>query len=148
MLIPIFAAEMSPKEIRGRLGSFFQLFFAAGVMVSYWVDYAVGIHIGSDTRQWQIPLALQVIPGGLVGLGMLTIKESARWLAKRGKHDEAMDSLVWVRGGEKTPEVVAEFAEILQGIEEEVRATEGVTWRECLLPANRYRLFIAVTLQL
>ena len=97
--------------------------------------------------QWQIPIALQMIPGGLVGLGMLLIKESARWLAKRGRKEEALESLIWVRG-EDTPEVQAEFAEILTGIQEEIRATEGVTWREVNLPANRYRLFIAVTLQL
>jgi len=35
VLVPIYAAEMSPKEIRGRLGSCFQLFFAGGVCGSY-----------------------------------------------------------------------------------------------------------------
>ena len=79
---------------------------------------------------------------------MLLIKESTRWLAKRGRLDEALDSLIWVRGGEETPEVQAEFAEIQTGIEEEVRATEGITWKELLLPANRYRIFIAITMQL
>ncbi|MCJ1387894.1 hypothetical protein MMC18_000737 [Xylographa bjoerkii] len=147
VLVPIYAAEMSPKEIRGRLGSCFQLFFAGGVCVSYWVDYAVEARVAPSTRQWQIPIALQMVPGGLVGLGMLLIKESARWLAKRGRNEEALESLIWVRG-EDTPEVQAEFAEILMGIQEEIRATEGVTWREVNLPANRYRLFIAVTLQL
>ncbi|MCJ1243872.1 hypothetical protein MMC30_001069 [Trapelia coarctata] len=78
---------------------------------------------------------------------MLLIKESARWLAKRGRNDEALHSLIWVRG-EDTPEVQAEFAEILMGMQEEIRATEGITWKELLLPANRFRLFIAVTLQL
>lgn len=34
-LIPMYAAEMAPKEIRGRLGACFQLFFATGVMVAY-----------------------------------------------------------------------------------------------------------------
>ena len=88
------------------------------------------------------------MPGGLVGLGMLLIKESARWLVKRGRLEEGLESLIWVRGGEDTPEVRAEFAEIVQGVEEEIRATEGLTWKELLLPANRYRLFVAVTLQL
>ena len=79
---------------------------------------------------------------------MLLVKESARWLAKRGRNDEALESLIWVRGGEDSPAIQAEFAEILMGIHEEVRATEGLTWKELLLPANRYRIFIAVSLQL
>ena len=147
-MVPIYAAEMSPKEIRGKLGSFFQLFFAAGVFVSYWVDYGVQTNQPSISRQWQIPIGLQLVPGGLVGLGMLLIKESTRWLAKRGRNDEALESLIWVRGGEETSEVTAEFAEIVQGIENEIRATEGVTMRELWLPANRYRLGIAISLQL
>ena len=79
---------------------------------------------------------------------MLLIPESARWLAKRGRNDEALKSLIWVRGGEHTYEVEEEFAEILEGVELEVRATEGVTWKELFLPSNRLRLFIAVTVQL
>ena len=79
---------------------------------------------------------------------MLLIKESARWLVKRGRPDEAMASLTWVRGGILTPSVKAEFAEIVQGVENEIAATEGLTLRELWLPANRFRLFIAVSLQL
>lgn len=78
---------------------------------------------------------------------MLLIAESSRWLAKRGRIDDALKSLIWVRGGD-SPEVRAEFAEILQGIQEEIRATEGLTLKELNLPANRYRLFVAITLQL
>ena len=89
-----------------------------------------------------------IVPGGFVGLGMLLVKESARWLAKRGRNKEALESLIWVRGGENSPEVKEEYAEILQGIQEEIKATDGVTWKELLLPANRLRLFIAVSLQL
>lgn len=40
------------------------------------------------------------------------------------------------------------FAEILAGIEEEERATEGVTWKELLLPVNRRRVLIVVFLQI
>ena len=79
---------------------------------------------------------------------MLSIKESARWLAKQGRNEEALQSLIWVRGGEETPEVKVEFAEIVAGIKRELRSTSGTAWRELLLPANRLRLFIAVTVQL
>jgi sugar porter (SP) family MFS transporter len=148
VLIPMYAAEMSPKEFRGRLGACFQWFFACGVMVAYWVTYAVSKDQPSATKQWQIALGLQLLPSTLLLAGMCTVKESARWLAAKGRTDAAWDSLRWVRGGEETAELRQEFDEILTGLEEEARVRENWTWRELLLPANRYRIFIAVTIQL
>lgn len=166
VLVPMFSAEMAPKNMRGQLGSFFQLFFALGVCVSYWfvpssagikyklklilpfrVNYGVQNHVKPGTRQWQIPIGLQLLPGGILGLGMLLVKESVRWLAGKGRHEEALENLIWVRGGD-SPEVQVEFAEIQAGLEEELRATEGVTWKELLLPANRFRVFVVITMQL
>ncbi|KAL4862162.1 hypothetical protein BDV12DRAFT_49348 [Aspergillus spectabilis] len=148
VIVPMFSAEMSPKEIRGQLGSLFQFFFTLGVMTSYWIDYAVEKHVESSDRQWQIPIGLQLVPAGTLGLGMLFLKESVRWLASKGRHDEALQSLIWIRGGEDTEEIRAEMAEILDGISAEVAATEGLTWKELNLPANRYRVFIAITIQI
>lgn len=108
VIIPMYSAEMAPKSIRGSLGSMFQFFFTLGVMTSYWIDYAVAEHVPSSTRQWQIPVGLQLVPGGLLALGMLYPKESARWLAKRERLDDAMESLIWVRGGD-SPEVQEEY---------------------------------------
>ncbi|KAJ9605350.1 hypothetical protein H2200_010007 [Cladophialophora chaetospira] len=149
VLVPIFSAEMAPKEIRGKLGSCFQLFFATGVCISYWVDYAAQVGISkTSSTQWQVPIGLQLVPGGLLGLGMILVKESTRWLAKKGRNEEAYASLLWVRGGVDSPEIRAEFEEILAGVELEIRQSEGVTWKELLLPSNRYRMFIAITIQL
>ncbi|RAH67226.1 putative MFS sugar transporter [Aspergillus aculeatinus CBS 121060] len=148
VLIPVYAAEMSPKELRGRLGACFQLFFTLGVMIAYWVTYAVAKDQPSATKQWQIALGLQLLPSSLLLFGMLAVKESARWLASKGRIDQARESLKWVRGGEETEELQQEFDEILAGIAEEARIKEGFTLRELLLPANRYRLFIAFTIQL
>ncbi|KAI1771264.1 putative MFS sugar transporter [Hypoxylon cercidicola] len=147
VIIPMYSAEMAPKHIRGQLGSMFQFFFTLGVMTSYWVDYGVSEHLGPTTRQWQIPIGLQLVPGGILGLGMLLTKESTRWLAKSGRTEEALQSLIWVRGGDDA-EVQEEFAEILAGIREEERVTEGLTWKECLLPVNRYRFVVVITLQI
>ncbi|QYS98569.1 MFS domain-containing protein [Trichoderma simmonsii] len=147
VIIPMYSAEMAPKEIRGQLGSLFQFFFTLGVAVSYWVDYGAAQHIEPSTAQWRIPVALQLVPGGILGLGMLLTKESTRWLAQHDRHEEALQSLIWVRGGDSV-EVRMEFHEIVAGIEEEERQTAGVTWREYWLPANRYRIFLAVTLQI
>lgn len=149
VLVPMFSAEMAPKEIRGSLGSCFQLFFATGVMLSYWVDYGAKInYANTDSKQWQIPIGLQLVPGGFLGLGMFLVPESVRWLARKGRNEQAYKSLLWVRGGVDGPEVRAEFNEIQAGIEEEGRASEGLTWKELLLKSNLYRLFIAFTVQM
>ncbi|ORY70303.1 quinate permease [Pseudomassariella vexata] len=140
VIIPMYSAEMAPKHIRGSLGSMFQFFFTLGVMTSYWIDYAVAKHVGPVTRQWQIPIGLQLVPGGLLGLGMLLTKESTRWLAKKGKIEQARESLIWVRGGNNT--------EIMAGIHEEERVNEGFTWKEVLLPANRFRFALVVMIQI
>ncbi|XXH02914.1 hypothetical protein Hte_009304 [Hypoxylon texense] len=147
VIIPMYSAEMAPKNIRGMLGSMFQLFFTLGVMTSYWIDYAVSKHMQPSTAQWQIPVGLQLAPGGILGLGMLLTKESPRWLAKKGRREDAMKSLTWIRGG-ASPEVDEEFAEILASIEEEERVTNGVTWRELILPVNRMRVFLIIALQI
>ncbi len=149
VLVPMFSAEMAPKDIRGRLGSCFQLFFATGVAISYWVGYAASKGISSNKAlQWQVVIGLQLVPGGLLGIGMVFVKESVRWLAKKGRNEEAFASLLWVRGGQDTPEVRAEFSEILAGVELEIHQSEGVTWKELMLPSNRLRMFIAITIQL
>ncbi|KAL9112095.1 MAG: hypothetical protein Q9227_003472 [Pyrenula ochraceoflavens] len=149
VLVPMFSAEMAPKEMRGALGSCFQLFFATGVMLSYWVDYGAKTNFSNtDSKQWQIPIGLQLVPSGMLALGMLLVPDSARWLAKKGRNEEALKSLVWVRGGVESPEVRAEFMEIQAGIEEELRVSEGFVWKELLLKPNLYRLVIAFTIQM
>ena len=39
VVIPMFSAEMTPKQIRGRCGSFYQWMYAWGVFLAYWVNY-------------------------------------------------------------------------------------------------------------
>lgn len=115
-------------------------------MVAYWVTYALKIDQSSTTKQWQIALDLQLLLATILRFGMLLVKESARWLAKNGKTEKAHKSLKWVRGGEETEELQHEFDKILAGIEEESRIKESFTFKELLLPANCYRIFIAITI--
>jgi len=94
---PSYNAEMAPKEIRGMLGSGMQWLFALGVMISYWIDYGVSIGLPVSSTQWQIPVGLQLVPPAVLGLGLLAFPESVRWLAKKGRYDEAWESLKWMR---------------------------------------------------
>ena len=95
---PAYNAEMAPKEIRGKVGSGVQWLFAAGVMISYWIDYAVTNDLPQSSTQWQIPVGLQLVPASVLGFGLLAFPESCRWLAKKERYDEAWKSLSWIRG--------------------------------------------------
>jgi MFS family permease len=39
VVVPMYSAEMTPKEIRGRCGSFYQWLYTWGIFIAYWVDY-------------------------------------------------------------------------------------------------------------
>lgn len=140
-VVPTYNAEMAPKEIRGMLGSGVQLLFALGVMISYWIDYAVQQTLPVCSAQWQIPVGLQLVPASALALGLFTQPESVRWLVKKERFDEAWKSLTWMRADDG-PDVRAEFNEIRIGLVEEIKATEGLKKRELLEPANRYRLLL------
>nr|OQO22233.1 hypothetical protein B0A51_10719 [Rachicladosporium sp. CCFEE 5018] len=143
VVVPMFSSEMVPKELRGQIGSFYQLMFTIGIFTSYWVDYGVAKDIpGTQSRQWQIPVGLQMLPAGLLGLGMLTLKESTRWLTQHDRHEEAWQSLKWIRASDGDA-TVAEMEEIRTGVEIEAREREGFRLSEMLSPENRRRTFTA-----
>jgi MFS family permease len=98
---PGYNAEMAPKEIRARLGSGMQWLFALGVMISYWIVYGTS-KLSQSSKQWQIPVGLQVVPPTLLGLGLLTQKESVRWLIKKDRLEEAYENLKWHRADDGT----------------------------------------------
>ena len=139
-ITPVFVSENAPPEVRGRIAGLFQEFLVIGSTFAYWLDYGVSLRIPESTKQWRVPVAVQLIPGGLMLCGLVFLKESPRWLMKKGRHSDAAQSLAYIRCETvDSPDVVKELAEIRAAIEEELNATEGVTWRECLLPGNRYR---------
>lgn len=48
-------------------------------------------------KQWLIPFAVQLIPAGLLFIGTFCIRESPRWLFSKGRREEAIRNLCWIR---------------------------------------------------
>ena len=46
---------------------------------------------------WRLPFLLQLIPGFILGAGILTLPFSPRWLVSKGRDDEALSSLARLR---------------------------------------------------
>ncbi|KAH9934615.1 general substrate transporter [Amylocystis lapponica] len=145
---PAYVSECCPKNVRGRITGMFQIMVAVGVMISYFINLGVSLHIKTGYRVWRIPFAFQLVPAGIMGLGLLTVAESPRWLASKGRTDEAILNLAYLRRVEPDDEEVRhEIAEIEAAIREEREARQGLGLKEAFLgKGNFIRFVIAVVI--
>ncbi|GAA6024776.1 hypothetical protein JCM10207_005582 [Rhodosporidiobolus poonsookiae] len=98
-LTPLYISEISPPAIRGQLVGMYEIGWQIGGLVGFWINYGVSQNLPSGTVQWLTPFAVQLIPGGLFLLGIpFFVRESPRWLITRGKRDQALKNLCWIRG--------------------------------------------------
>jgi len=97
MAVPLYNAEIAPPEVRGSLVALQQLAITFGIMISFWIDYGTnyigGTGAGQHEAAWRIPLALQLVPAVILGVGILFMPFSPRWLVNQGRDDEALQVL-------------------------------------------------------
>lgn len=75
-------------------------------------------HIPYSNKQWIISFAVQLIPGGMLTIGAVFLKESPRWLASRRRHGTALANLSYIRNlPSDHPYVQEEIFEINTAIE-------------------------------
>ncbi|KAH9972081.1 hypothetical protein BGW80DRAFT_1316325 [Lactifluus volemus] len=95
MLSPLYMAEISPPEVRGSLLAMEQFSIVLGCVVGFWTGFFTRNVAGS--LSWRIPLALQLIPGILLGLGSFALPHSPRLLVLQGQKEAALASLAALR---------------------------------------------------
>ena len=72
---------------------------------------------GQSEASWRLPLALQILPAMILGLGMLFFPETPRWLMMKERYDDALRSLSKLRRKARDcPELVNEYMEIKASI--------------------------------
>ncbi|KAI7857479.1 general substrate transporter [Circinella umbellata] len=148
MLVPMYIAEIAPRKLRGRLGTLWQFLVVLGIMMSYWVDYGCVRHIAEGDKQWRTALGIQIVPGGVLLIGMFFLPESLRWLAIKGYDEKVVKTLCFLRNGnENDVEIQEELEEIRQASRVELESRNS-KWTELLKPNHLRRLFIGVWLQI
>jgi SP family galactose:H+ symporter-like MFS transporter len=108
---PLYISEVSPSKARGSLVSLNQLAITIGIVVSYLVDYGL-----ADIQGWRYMLGLAAIPAVILGLGMLPLPDSPRFLVKHGQLDDARAVLKRIRS---KAEVDDELNEIQASLKEQ-----------------------------
>ena len=93
---PVYIAEISPAGSRGRLGGLFQFNIVLGMVVSQFVNWALG---GIGDSAWRWMLGAEAVPAFAFTLMTLFLSESPRHLAMRGY--EVGDVSLSSRGDER-----------------------------------------------
>ena len=102
---PQYSAEIAEKEIRGVLGTFFQLLVIAGILFSYTVGAFAPIFITS--------IVCSIIPL-VFGAIFCFMPESPVYLVIQKRESEAVQSYKWLRGSSYEPQ--SEIDELKQDI--------------------------------
>ncbi|CAD6210013.1 unnamed protein product [Miscanthus lutarioriparius] len=119
MIAPVYTAEVAPTSARGFLTSFPEVFNNFGILLGYVSNFAFArlpVHLS-----WRAMFLVGAVPPVFLGVAVLAMPESPRWLVMRGRIDDARRVL------QKTSDSPAEAEERLLDIKKVVGIPEGVS---------------------
>jgi MFS transporter, SP family, arabinose:H+ symporter len=128
---PIFVAESAPPAIRGSLIVMYQVATVLGIVVAYFVDFAL-----AGAEAWRVMLALSAVPSLLVVALLVKLPDTARWYLMKGRRDDARAAL-------RVTDPDADIERELDDIEQDLEAESGGSLREMVRkPYLRATLFV------
>lgn len=142
---PSYVVEMAPPQWRGRLTGLFNTFYYAGSM------FCTGISIAtarlSSTTSWRAPLAIQIVPAGILCTFVWLLPESPRWYVAAGRTDEAAEILAKYHGNGdiNAPLVKLELKEFEESIKLDASDKRWWDYSELVNTHNaRYRTLMMI----
>jgi SP family arabinose:H+ symporter-like MFS transporter len=94
MLSPLYIAEVSPAEMRGRMVSINQLTIVTGILLAYFSNYI----LADLENNWRWMFTSGAIPAVLFFSCVFLVPESPRWLLGKGYVDKAKGVLRKISG--------------------------------------------------
>jgi sugar porter (SP) family MFS transporter len=134
---PMYIAEVAPARIRGRLGIMYQLAIVTGAASSAFVAFLLTKHLADDVS-WRWMFGSELLPIILFFGFIVFVPRSPRWLAEKGRFDEALKILTKVESKEHADNELQEIKASLD--------VETGTFGELLQPGIRFALFIGISL--
>ncbi len=152
ILAPMYIAEIAPPEARGKLVSFNQLNIVIGISLAFFSNYLIVSlgdsdaswvsSLGIDKHNWRWMLGVETVPAVLYFLGLMGVPRSPRWLAVKGRFDEATQVLLKFRSEE---EAASDLAEVKTSIADKGQQTK-IPVGELFKPALRFVLTIGLVI--
>ncbi|MDN6834037.1 MAG: sugar porter family MFS transporter [Enterobacterales bacterium] len=135
-LSPMYIAEVSPAEKRGKFVAINQLTIVIGVLAAQLVNLMIAEPVASSATMqdivqswngqvgWRWMFGAELIPAVLFLLLMFLVPDSPRWLAKAGKQDKAERMLRRFGSAEYARETMADIRATLGENTQKVAASE------------------------
>jgi MFS transporter, SP family, arabinose:H+ symporter len=151
-LSPMYIAEVSPAETRGRFVAVNQLTIVIGILAAQVVNWLIAqpVPLGATAEEilrswngqfaWRWMFGAEAVPAALFFLAMFFVPESPRWLVKNGRDERAQGILAKIGGEAYAAQSVAEIKATL------VNEIGRVDFRELFEPRLFKVLLIGVTL--
>lgn len=139
-IVPVYLAELSPYEIRGSITGRNELAIVTGQLAAFVINAIIlsTLH-GTVEGVWRIMFAVCALPAAALFIGMLRMPESPRWLASKGRDDEALAVLETVRPKDRA---VAELKEVELIAEEEDSSSRSLGFKALL--SNKWLIRIVL----
>lgn len=119
VVVPMYLAECLDANSRGKGAGMFQLLDFVGItfcsLVGLLVVHLVGaaddptVSAARKAFAWKAVFWSSAVPAILFFLGALGLRESPRWLYRRGRRDEALAALAANNGTDKAKEILEEM---------------------------------------
>ncbi|KAJ5804667.1 uncharacterized protein N7518_000970 [Penicillium psychrosexuale] len=143
---PIYIGELAPPEIRGKIMTFWQMFYSVGSFICFWINFACTKNVSQlGEWDWRLVVIFQLLVPILILALLPTIPGSPRWYIRRGNNiEKAREALRRVRDTEE--EVEQELLEIREAIEyekEAISSNYSALWKDKSL---RKRMGLALVL--
>ncbi|MDE0125534.1 MAG: sugar porter family MFS transporter [Bryobacterales bacterium] len=130
VVAPMYIAEISPPQFRGRLVAITQFNIVFGILAAYMSNYGVALaDLGQD--EWRVMFGIEALPAAVFFALMFLNPRSPRWLVARGRSAEAAAVLEKVGAADVRKEL-REIEESLAAMG--ARAVESVFQRKYRRP--------------
>ncbi|MBE3045727.1 MFS transporter [Candidatus Bathyarchaeota archaeon] len=143
---PIYIGEVAPADTRGKIMTFWQLFYSVGSFICFWIAYATNLHKEKLGHwDWRLIVIFQVLVPIIICILLPFQPESPRWWIQRHNNiDEAKKAMMMIRETEQEAE--EELLLIREAIEYEKEATSGRYFALFRDPSIRKRLYLVFIL--
>ncbi|MFK0283108.1 sugar porter family MFS transporter [Streptomyces sp. NPDC090499] len=138
--VPVYLAEISPADRRGRLVTRNELMIVSGQLAAFTFNAIIADVGGESGGIWRWMLVIATLPAVALWFGMLVMPESPRWLASKARYGDALAVLKQVRSERRAE---AELSEVTAMAVEDEKAKLG-GWNDLKVPWVRKLVLVGI----